>query len=267
MLATSLGVHGAFAFPVKSGPTVLGVMEFFSPDIQPADDELLRTIGVIGSELGLYLDRRRFEELGSQSEVRQAAIVDAALDSIVSMDHNGIITHFNSAAERTFGFKSEDAIGKELAELLIPPDLRQPHRKGVARYTATSESRMLNHRVETWAVRADGTRFPVELAITHIPLAGPPVFTGFIRDITARKNAEKAIRESEERYRGLAEASVEGILIHDRGVIVDANPALGRMFGYELSEIIGANAVDLVASPESREKLMTEMRKRSQRPV
>ena len=106
----------------------------------------------------------------------------------------------------------------------------------------------------------------MELAITHIPLAGPPVFTGFIRDITSRKNAEKAIRESEERYRGLAEASVEGILIHDRGVIVDANPALGRMFGYALSELIGANVVDLVASPESRETLMGEMAKRSSGP-
>jgi len=266
MLATSLGVHGAFAFPVKSGPTVLGVMEFFSPDLEPADDELMRTIGAIGSEIGLYLDRQRFEQQGAQSEVRQAAIVDAALDAIVSMDHNGMITHFNSAAERTFGYKSEDVIGRELAELLIPPDLRQPHKMGVARYTATSESRMLNHRVETWAVRADGTRFPVELAITHIPLAGPPVFTGFIRDITGRKNAEKAIRESEERYRGLAEASVEGILIHDKGVIIDANPALGRMFGYSLKEIIGVNAVDLLASSESRDMLIEEMRKRSSGP-
>lgn len=266
LLATSLGVHGAFAFPVKSGPAVLGVMEFFSPDIQPADDELLRTIGVIGSEVGLYLDRKRFEELGTQSEVRQAAIVDAALDSIVSMDHNGTITHFNRAAERTFSIKREDAIGKELAELIIPPDLREAHKTGVAQYAASSESRMLNHRVETWAQRADGTRFPVELAITHIPLAGPPVFTGFIRDITARRKAEQAIRESEERYRGLAEASVEGILIHDKGVVIDANPALGRMFGYDLSEIIGINAVDLLAAPESREKLLDEMRKLSSGP-
>ena len=266
LLATSLGMHGAFAFPVKSGPAVLGVMEFFSPDIQPADDELLRTIGVIGSEVGLYLDRKRFEELGTQSEVRQAAIVDAALDSIVSMDHNGTITHFNRAAERTFGIKREDAIGKELAELIIPPDLREAHKTGVARYAASSESRMLNHRVETWAQRADGTRFPVELAITHIPLAGPPVFTGFIRDITARRKAEQAIRESEERYRGLAEASVEGILIHDKGVVIDANPALGRMFGYDLSDIIGINAVDLLAAPESREKLLDEMRKLSSGP-
>jgi PAS domain S-box-containing protein len=266
MLATSLGVHGAFAFPVKSGPTVLGVMEFFSPDIQPADDELLRTTGAIGSEIGLYLDRKRFEELGTKSEVRQAAIVDAALDSIVSMDHNGKITHFNRAAERTFGLGREDVIGKEMAELIIPPDLRQAHRTGVARYTESAESRMLNHRVETWAQRADGTRFPVELAITHIPLAGPPAFTGFIRDITARKKAEQAIRESEERYRGLAEASVEGILIHDNGVILDANPALGRMFGYELSEILGINAVDLLTAPESREMLLDEMRKRSSGP-
>lgn len=270
LLATTLGMHGAFAFPVKSGPTVLGVMEFFSPDIQPADDELLRTISVIGSELGLYLDRKRFEERGSQSEVRQEAIVDAALDSIISMNHKGIITHFNRAAERTFGYTSEDAIGKLLSELIIPPDLRGAHEAGVARFTATAESRMLNHRVETWAQRSDGTRFPVELAITRIPLEGPPVFTGFIRDITARKKAEEAIRESEDRFRGLAEATVEGILIHRDGVITDANPSLARMFGYDLSEIIGANAVDLLCVPELRdmltEKLTREMGMRSSPP-
>ena len=265
-LATSLGVHGAFAFPVKTGNTVLGVLEFFSPDIQPADEELLRTVSVIGGELGLYLERKRFEELGAQSEVRQAAIVDAALDSIISMDHNGHITHFNRAAEKTFGYKSEDVIGKELAEVFIPEELRAAHRAGVARFAVSSESRMLNHRVETWALKADGTRFPVELAITRIPLDGPPVFTGFVRDITARKKAEQATRDSEERYRGLAAASVEGIIIHDKGIVLDANPALGRLFGYDLSEILGENAVDLLAAPESREKLIQEMQKKSSGP-
>jgi PAS domain S-box-containing protein len=268
-LATSLGMHGAFAFPIKSGNTVLGVMEFFSPDIQPADDELLRTVNVIGGELGLYIERKRFEELGTQSEVRQAAIVDAALDSIISMDHRGMITHYNRAAERVFGYTPEEAIGKELAELIIPEDLRAAHRAGLARYveaTDVGETRMINHRVETWAQKKDGTRFPVELAITRIPLEGPPAFTGFIRDITGRKKAEKAIRESEERYRGLAAASVEGIIIHSNGIIVDANPALGRMFGYDLSELIGVNAVDLLAAPESREKLLSEMEKKSNGP-
>jgi PAS domain S-box-containing protein len=157
-------------------------------------------------------------------------------------------------------------IGKELAELIIPPELRDAHRAGLARFASTSETRMLNHRVETWAQRSDGTRLPVELAITRIPLDGPPVFTGFIRDVTARKKAEQATRESEERYRGLAAASVEGIIIHDKGILIDANPALGRMFGYELSDLIGANAVDLLAAPESREKLLQEMQKRSSGP-
>ncbi|HUQ18554.1 MAG TPA: PAS domain S-box protein [Gemmatimonadaceae bacterium] len=268
-LATSLGLHGAFAFPIKSGSTVLGVMEFFSPDIEPADDELLRTVSVIGGELGLYLERKLFEEMGAQSEVRQAAIVDAAFDSIISMDHRGFITHYNRAAEKTFGYTSEETIGKELAELIIPEDLRAAHRAGLERYvnaTVVGETRMINHRVETWAQRKDGTRFPVELAITRIPQEGAPAFTGFIRDITSRKKAEQAIRESEERYRGLAAASVEGIIIHSNGIIVDANPALGRMFGYDLSELIGVNAVDLLAAPESREMLLSEMQKKSNGP-
>jgi PAS domain S-box-containing protein len=126
---------------------------------------------------------------------------------------------------------------------------------------------MINHRVETWALKKDGTRFPIELAIIRIPpFEGPPIFTGFIRDVTLRRKAEQATRESEERYRGLAAASVEGIIIHKDGIVIDANPALGRMFGYDLSEVLGANAVDLLAAPESRETLIEKMAKRDPGP-
>jgi PAS domain S-box-containing protein len=160
-------------------------------------------VSVIGGELGLYLERKRFEEMGSQSEVRQAAIVDAALDSIISMDHRGFITHFNHAAERTFGYKSEDVIGKELAELIIPPDFARRTGRVLRDSRCPGNRECSTIRVETWAQKADGTKFPVELAITRIPLDGAPAFTGFVRDITARKKAEQATRDSEERYRAL----------------------------------------------------------------
>ena len=262
-IASTAGAHGAFAFPVSSAGNVLGVMEFFSPDIHPADDELLRTISVIGSELGLYLERKRISESSAEAEARKTAIVDAALDCIVSMDHQGYVTDFNRAAERIFGYKREDAVGKEMAALIIPPELRAAHRAGLARFAELAEPRMLNHRVETWGMRADGTRIPVELAITRIPIPGPPAFTGFIRDITERKKSEASLRESEERFRSLADASVEGILIHDGGVVIDANPAIARMFGYEVSELIGRNVLQLIAAPESLPTLLEQMRKRS----
>jgi PAS domain S-box-containing protein len=123
--------------------------------------------------------------------------VDSALDCIVTIDHEGCITEFNPAAEHTFGYRRDEVLGKHLADVIIPPSLREKHRQGFARYLATGEARMLGKRIEMTAVRADGSIFPVELAIARIPLEGPPSFTGYLRDITERKEAEQALRRSE----------------------------------------------------------------------
>jgi PAS domain S-box-containing protein len=149
-------------------------------------------------------ERRLVEErLGQEekelqrSEVRKAAIVDSALDCIVTIDHEGCITEFNPAAEHTFGRRRDEVLGKHLADVIIPPSLREKHRQGFARYLATGEARVLGKRIEMTAVRADGSEFPVELAIIRIPLEGPPSFTGYLRDITESKRTEQELRRSE----------------------------------------------------------------------
>jgi len=132
-----------------------------------------------------------------RSEARKAAILESALDCIVMIDHEGCITEFNPAAEHTFGYRRDEVLGKHLADVIIPPSLQEKHRQGFARYLATGEARVLGKRIEMTAVRADGSEFPVELAITRIPLEGPPSFTGYLRDITERKRAEQELRRSE----------------------------------------------------------------------
>jgi PAS domain S-box-containing protein len=132
-----------------------------------------------------------------QAEVRRVAILDSALDSIVGVDHEGRITEFNPAAERTFGHRRDDVVGRPLADIIIPPSFREAHRLGFARYLATGEARVIGRRIEMTAIRADGSEFPVELAITRVPLDGPPSFTGYLRDITERKRAEEKLRRSE----------------------------------------------------------------------
>jgi PAS domain S-box-containing protein len=136
------------------------------------------------------------EEL-KRSEARKAAILESALDCIVTIDHEGCITEFNPAAERTFGHRRDEVMGKQLADVMIPPSLREKHRQGFARYLATGEARVLGKHIEMTAVRADGSEIPVELALTRIPLEGPPSFTGYLRDITERKRAEQELRRSE----------------------------------------------------------------------
>ncbi len=162
-------------------------------------------LATANEELKKELAGRRLveEKLGEEerelkrSEVRKAAIVESALDCIVTIDHEGCITEFNPAAERTFGHRRDEVMGRQLAEVIIPPSLRERHRQGFARYLATGEARVLGKRIEMTAVRADGSEFPVELAVTHIPLEGPPSFTGYLRDITERKRAEQELQRSE----------------------------------------------------------------------
>ncbi|MGA7630561.1 MAG: PAS domain S-box protein [Terriglobales bacterium] len=162
-------------------------------------------LATANEELKKELAERRLveERLGHEErelkriEVHKAAIVDSALDCIVTIDHEGCITEFNPAAEHTFGYRRDEVLGKHLADAIIPPSLREKHRQGFARYLATGEARVLGKRIEMTAVRADGSEFPVELAVTRIPLEGPPSFTGYLRDITERKRAEQELRRSE----------------------------------------------------------------------
>jgi len=142
-------------------------------------------------------ERKRAEQELQRSEARKAAILASALDCIVTIDHEGRITEFNPAAERTFGYRRDEVVGQQLADVIIPPTLRERHRQGLARYLATGEARVLGRRIEMTALRRDGSEFPAELAITPIPMDGPPSFTGYLRDITERKRSEEELRRSE----------------------------------------------------------------------
>jgi PAS domain S-box-containing protein len=163
-------------------------------ELAVANEALTREI----SERKLVEERLRREERElKSSEARKAAILDSALDSIVTIDHQGHITEFNPAAENTFGYRRDQVVGRRLADVIIPPSLREAHERGLARYLATGEERMVGKRLELTAVRADGSEFPIELAITRIPTDGTPSFTGFLRDITKRNRAEQELRRSE----------------------------------------------------------------------
>jgi PAS domain S-box-containing protein len=115
------------------------------------------------------------------------------------MDHRGCVVDFNPAAERTFGYPASAVVGREMAEVIVPPSLRARHRRGLARYLETQQPTLLDRRLEITGMRADGTEFPVELTITRIDVPGPPTFAGYIRDITERKAAEAELKASRTR--------------------------------------------------------------------
>jgi PAS domain S-box-containing protein len=194
--ARRAGLHAAFCFPIRSARGVLGVIEFFTGEPRRLDAELLGTMSALGDQIGQAVERRRDAEALRAKEARHRAMLDAALDCVVTMDHEGRIVDFNPAAERTFGHPAGDVIGRDMADVIIPPALRERHRLGLARYVATEEPVLLDRRLEITGLRSDGTTFPVELTITRIDIPGPPTFTGYLRDITDRKEAEADLRAS-----------------------------------------------------------------------
>jgi PAS domain S-box-containing protein len=141
------------------------------------------------------------------SEARHRAVLDASLDAVVSIDHQALVTYANSAFERTFGYTANAVIGRDLAEVIVPPSHRQAHREGIARYLATMQPRILGKRIEVAAMRCDGVEFPAEVTITRTGLPGPPSFTGFIRDITERREAQQELMASRARLVAASDAS------------------------------------------------------------
>ena len=151
--------------------------------------------------------RRAAERALRLSEERHQLNFETALDGMIMIDSHGRVTGWNTQAEKMFGWPREEALGRELAELIIPERQRAEHRAGLRRYVETGMAKVLNKRIELSALHRDGREIPVELAISPIGFGEDLVFSAFIRDITSRTRAEAALRESELRFRTTANAA------------------------------------------------------------
>ena len=130
-----------------------------------------------------------------RSEERNRAIVNSALDCIITIDAQDRIVEFNPAAEATFGYASNHVIGRRLAELLVPRPLRKMHYAGLRRQLKTGDPNILGTRIETTALRSDGSEIPVELAIIRVEQEGAPLFTAFLRDITEQRRMQQELQQ------------------------------------------------------------------------
>ena len=142
-------------------------------------------------------ERKEREAAVRQADARTRAMLDAALDGVVMIDHRGAIIEFNPAAERIFGYEREAVVGRQMVDLIVPPAYRAAHSAGFQRYLATGESTVLGRRIEIRAMRADGSEFPLELSIAAVDVGGEPVFTAYVRDISDQHRREAALLESE----------------------------------------------------------------------
>lgn len=144
-------------------------------------------------------------------------MLDSALDCIVAMDSTGVVTEFNRAAQKTFGYQASEVIGRTMADVIVPPALREAHRAGLERLLGGAPPRILNQRLELTGMRSDGSEFPVELTVTRIPDTEPPEFTGFIRDISDKVAAAAEQRSLRRRLVSSADAERQRLVrdLHD----------------------------------------------------
>jgi PAS domain S-box-containing protein len=188
--------------------------------------------------------RERTQTL-AREEARKDAILRTALDCIVSMDAHGRIVEWNPAAEQTFGWEREEAIGRTLGEMMIPERFRAQHDGGLARYLATGEEKLIGKRIELAGLRRNGEEFPVEVAITVMTTEDGPLFTAHLRDITERKRAEQELRESRDAARAGSDAKSSFVATMSHEIRTPMNAVIGML------ELLGHSKLN----PDQREML------------
>ncbi len=197
------------------------------------------------------------DEMGT-TEGRLRSIVDSTLDVMIVADANSVILEWNRHAESILGWPAEQAVGKNLS-IIIPPQHRQAHEHGMQHYSATGEGPILNRRIETTAIRFDGSEFPVELAIAPVRAGGHTLFTALLRDITEQKRSQEREREllreqtarteaeaAERRISEILESITDAFLAFDHDWRTTyANSNAKELVGKRREELIGACIWDL----------------------
>jgi diguanylate cyclase (GGDEF)-like protein/PAS domain S-box-containing protein len=195
------------------------------------------------------------------------AILDAALDAVITIDHRGRVLEFNRAAERTFGFLKEEILGRELASLVVPEQYREAHRRALARWTeegpGPGAGTMLGRRVEVEGLRADGSVFPAEIAISRVDVPGPPIFTACVRDVSDRNETEQRLQEAEFRFRTLVEQLplISYVDSADSAVSKPSylSPHIEAVLGFTPAEWLTTPSLyERSIHPEDRERVLAE---------
>jgi PAS domain S-box-containing protein len=225
----------------------------------PADGRVLRLAGSTGD----VTESRRAEASLRASERLKSAVIESSLDCVISTDAEGRVIEFNPAAERTFGYARAEVMGRPMAELIVPPRLRAAHEEGMRRMRALGAPRLIGRRFEIEAMRRDGSVFPVEIALVQVARGHDAVYSAFVRDVTERQRAVEALRASEARFRGIAEAHPVPVVISGiEGTVLYLSPGAERLFGAPAGEIAARPASAYYADPADRARLVAEIHER-----
>ena len=187
------------------------------------------------------------------SEARTRAILDAAVDAILTIDPDGRVESMNPAAERLFGYPFAEVLGQNV-KMLMPPPYREEHDTYLHNYLTTGQRKIIGIGREVVGLRKDGSTFPMHLAVSELHMGERRLFTGIARDITDLRHAISQLQDSEARTRAVLDAAVDAILtIETNGTVESMNPAAERLFGYPSAEVLGQNVKMLMPEPYRHE--------------
>jgi two-component system cell cycle sensor histidine kinase/response regulator CckA len=282
--ATYPPVHSWLAAPILSPARVHGWLDLvdkvgaeeFTEEDERLAGILAAQIGRIYEHVGLYQDvvrhaadldleigvRQRTEEELRAGQLRTRLILDNANDALVGMDAAGRINDWNHKAEALLGWSRAEAIGRPLAQTIIPARYREAHERGLQQFLASGKGPILNQLIEITAVHREGHEFLVELTVLPIVVDGTITFSAFLRDISERKRAEASLHEANENLRALIEAPPLAIFVLDQQRLVKTwNSAAEKLFGWPKEEVLG-RPLPIVPDDKQEEfqKLLEEAR-------
>jgi PAS domain S-box-containing protein len=223
----------------------------------PIRDAHGEVVGVIALMMDVT-ERKRSERALVASEARKDAILRAALDSVVLVDHEGLIVEVNPAVEETFGWTRTDAIGKPFLELAIAAD----DRAELETVLTSGDGPLLGARLEVSALRSDHRTFPAEAAIMRVDSAGPLLFAVSLRDVTRHRKHEERLREAEAKYRTLVEQIPLATYINNTGFPIRTHymsPQIEAMLGYPVSSWLEPDFFPTIVHPDDRERVFAEV--------
>jgi len=206
-------------------------------------------------------EREKAEAALKESEEKFRAISSAANDAIIMLDYEGNVSFLNKAAEKIFGYESREMIGKNLHDIIVPKRNDKTHLKGLKYFWETGTETPLGKTVEMNVLKKNGQIFAIELSLSAVRIEDEMNTIAIIRDITERKQAEKAIQESEARYRTLQENIPLGIYRSTKdGKFISANPSMVKILGYSSqNDLFSATVKDIYFDSEQRKKFGDEI--------
>lgn len=245
--AAEAGLVAGIAFPVLVGAEVAGVLEFFSPVATPPAPGVIDIVSQVGVQLGRAVERSRAARAVADGEERLRQMIESASDAFVAMDAGGLVVDWNPAAESLFGWSRTEALGRRVADTIIPVRYRFAHDQGLARYFDTGEAPVFNRRLELEALHRDGREVTVELSVWPVRQRDAVRFNAFVHDISERREAQAAT----ERFQiAFDDAPIGMVIIDVAGRFIQANRAYCAMLGYSQDELLGMTFSDITPADE-----------------